>query len=83
MLNTCCKFQKPVLKLLLFGNKRFGEVFVTKYRFKEKTMQQGYVIPLSEVSRNVLNKMIPVTYIEKPKPIVPIVQESYQHMTLM
>lgn len=26
-----------MLKLLLFGDKRFGEVFVTKYRFKEKS----------------------------------------------
>ena len=63
----------------MFGDKRFGEVFVTKYRFKEKTMQQGYVIPLSEVSRNVLNKMIPVTYIEKPKQIVPCTGKLSTH----
>lgn len=63
----------------MFGDKRFGEVFVTKYRFKEKIMQQGYVIPLSEVSRNVLNKMIPVTYIEKTKPIVPCTGKLSTH----
>lgn len=42
-------------------------------------MQQGYVIPLSEVSRNVLNKMIPVTYIEKPNPIVPCTGKLSTH----